>query len=362
MPNAVTSIDIRNPQHLLAMMRESDPVPSFLVDTYFPTNQATDIFPTLKVLIDYKDGEQVVAPFIQSGAKTTERPWYSTNELEPARIAVARNLTLDILNKRGFGEAVFSGASPQERAVLLTIKDLVELKAQITRRTNLMAADCMINDGYEMQYVKEDGTNDGPPITIQFHEGAADKPYYTPATPWDASNNMIMDDLQAMVTMLQRTGNKATDLVCDSAVGSMLMKNKEIRELLDNRRFELGQFEPVIEGVGAAVLGLINVKGHLLRIIEYGAEYELVDSEGKKTMKPYFQEGCVVLTSPATGRCLYGAITQIDTHDGVHVTYAEAHVPKYISDINNDSRRLQVSSKPLLVPNQKGCWVSSKVL
>ena len=43
--------------HTLLMAVESlSPVSSFLRDRYFPTNEATDVFSTTDVLVEYKDG------------------------------------------------------------------------------------------------------------------------------------------------------------------------------------------------------------------------------------------------------------------------------------------------------------------
>ena len=52
-PNAVTTIDLTDPQTLIAMVRGLEPAPSFLLDTYFPCDPGTDIFHSDKVLVDY---------------------------------------------------------------------------------------------------------------------------------------------------------------------------------------------------------------------------------------------------------------------------------------------------------------------
>ena len=41
---------------LLASVRQLPPLHTFLLDRYFPTNEATDVFATNDVLVEYKKG------------------------------------------------------------------------------------------------------------------------------------------------------------------------------------------------------------------------------------------------------------------------------------------------------------------
>ena len=50
--------------HLLASVQQLPPLHTFLLDRYFPTNAATDIFATDDVLVEYKKGSKKAAPFV----------------------------------------------------------------------------------------------------------------------------------------------------------------------------------------------------------------------------------------------------------------------------------------------------------
>ena len=52
------AIDFLNTYQLLQAVKEQPPMSTFLRDRYFPTNDATDIFATTKVLVEYKDGNR----------------------------------------------------------------------------------------------------------------------------------------------------------------------------------------------------------------------------------------------------------------------------------------------------------------
>ena len=56
---------------------------------------------------------------------------------------------------------------------------------------------------------------------------------------------------------------------------------------------------------------------------------------------------------PAAGRTCYGAVSQVEQADGEFHTYAGRRVPKYVSSAEGNTRTLTISSRPLLIPNNK---------
>lgn len=49
---------------LLMAVQQLTPAATFLRDRYFPTNDATDIFATDDVLVEFRDGSKKLAPFV----------------------------------------------------------------------------------------------------------------------------------------------------------------------------------------------------------------------------------------------------------------------------------------------------------
>lgn len=98
---------------LLASVQQLPPLHTFLLDRYFPTNAATDIFATNDVLVEYKKGHKKAAPFVapRKGGITILRDGYTMRRFTPSYIAPKRPLTIDDLRKRGFGEALYPMAS-----------------------------------------------------------------------------------------------------------------------------------------------------------------------------------------------------------------------------------------------------------
>ena len=103
-------LNIYSTHYLLAAIKELTPPTTFLRDRYFPTNDATDIFETEDVLIEYKDGNKKVAPFVspRKGGVTIHRDGSYMVRYTPPFVAPRRTLTIDELKVRGFGEALMS--------------------------------------------------------------------------------------------------------------------------------------------------------------------------------------------------------------------------------------------------------------
>lgn len=102
---------------LLMAVQQLVPAATFLRDRYFPTNDASDIFSTEDVLVEYRDGVRKLAPFVapRKGGVTILRKGYTMERYTPPFVAPRRTLTLDELRKRGFGEALYSQLTPEQR-------------------------------------------------------------------------------------------------------------------------------------------------------------------------------------------------------------------------------------------------------
>lgn len=127
-------MDLTNTYYLLAAVEEMAPEQNFFRSRYFPTDVNMDVFGTSKVLADYKESKQRRAPFVvpRIGSLPVGREGFSTYELEPPCINISMPMTIDQLTQRGFGEALMSQRTPEERAAYLQMRDLMELNARIT--------------------------------------------------------------------------------------------------------------------------------------------------------------------------------------------------------------------------------------
>lgn len=332
---------------------------TFLRDRYFPCTPATDIFPTEEVLIEYRDGNKKIAPVVapRKGGVTIKREGYTTRRFAPPLVAPKRGLTIDDLNKRGFGEDLYSQITPEQREAQVLGNDLTELSTMIDGREEYMAASAMLNNGYVLKQYADDYGEKYEEFELFFYDGESDDSKYTPSGHWTNADYDIIGDLRAMIRLLTSKGLPAEDLVFSPDVTDYIIKNKAIKELLDIRNVNIGTIAPIELPEGASRIGVINIDGHDINLISYDEQYE--DETGE--LQYFMGEGNVVLTAPASGRSLYGAVSQLEQSDGRFHTYMANRVPKYTADAEAETRTLKVSAKPLPIPKNKNAWIHAKV-
>jgi hypothetical protein len=329
---------------------------SFLKDFFFPTS-AADMFATESVLIDNMTRGRKAAPFVKKGSKITDRDTFLTDEYMPPRIAPARKLTVDDLKKRGFGESLFNGNKPNERAVLYTLKDLQDLNDQITRREEIMCAEVLINNSCVMKHINENG-DVVDTHTIKFYEGEANPQSYAPAKTWSDPTADILGDMAAMRKEVTKTGNRADILLVSPDVAEDILCNTEIRERLNNRRYDVGQVSPVALPEGAVEVCQLKVGGAVVTVVSYEETYQ--DDEGADV--PYLPAGTAIMTAYKCGHGLYGGVAQLEEGSDEFQYHESRRVPKVIVDRENDEKKVQLVAKPIMAPNSKGAWISAKVV
>lgn len=347
---------------LLASVQELAPLHTFLLDRYFPTNAASDIFATNDVLVEYKKGSKKAAPFVapRKGGITILRDGYTMKRFTPSYIAPKRPLTIDDLKKRGFGEALYSQLTPEQRQGVIMMGDLDELRGMNMRRKEAMAAEVIFTNGCVMdEYV--DDFNNFEEREVRFYDGEVNPAVYTPAAKWDTSEEsgkQMINDLAAMISMLTSRGLSATEVLVAPDVADVILANEWIIKLLDNRNYQIGGVDPETLPAGASKIARLNIKGRMIDFLCYEDTYTDVDG----TVKQYIPAGKIAVGAPAAGRTVYGAITQVEQADGEFHTYTGVDVPKYISDAAHNTREVQLSTAPLCMPNNENPFITASVL
>lgn len=344
---------------LLAAVQQLTPATSFLRDRYFPTNEATDIFSTTDVLVEYRDGSRMIAPFVapRKGGVTMVRQGYEVERYEPPFIAPRRGLSIDDLKKRGFGEALMSKLTPEQRQRIFLLSDAQELSDMITRREEQMAAEVMQTNGCVMKHIADDAT-DADEMSIRFYSGESNPATYTPTGNWETSYTGIIKDLGVMAHMLKKNGLAAIDLVCGADAADAVLNNEKLQKLLDINNYNVGRVDPIELPNGASNICKLNVKGNMINVFLYEETYR--DLDGKT--KYYIDPKNVILTAPGAGRTAYGAVSQVEQSDGELHTYPGMRVPKYLSNAEGNTRSITITSCPILMPKAKNPFIVAKVL
>lgn len=358
-------MDIYSTYYMLAAVKEMKPEHTFFKKRYFPTDMNLDVFGTSKVLVDHKKGSQKRAPFVlpRVGSVSIGREGFSTYDLEPANISLSIPLTLDQLKSRGFGEALMSQATPEQRAKMLLLGDLAELDARITRTEEWLAIQTMLDNGCTMRHQTEvqDVYED---IPVKFYDGDNNPAEFNPTTPWehsteDANGNIVVGnwyaDICSMIKMLTKRGLPASEIILGSDVADFLMEDAWVLRMLDNRRAEMGHIAPTELTEYVSQLGTFNFGGRKLTLLASDGSFE--DEDGADTK--YVPDGSVIVTAPGCGKGLYGAVTQLEK-DGEYHTYAGTRVPQHIFTIKPPTKETQLTSRPLFAPKQASPWSVAK--
>ena len=356
------AFNIYNTHTLLRSVELLAPVHSFLLDRYFPTNDASDIFSTDDVLVEYKEGTKKLAPFVvpRKGGMAIMRDGHHMERYTPPYIAPKRPLTIDDLKKRGFGEALYSQLTPEQRQGVMIMKDADDMRTMIVRRKEAMAAETIFTNGCVMRhYIDDMGRYEDK--EIRFYDGGSNPAVYAPAAMWnttEASGKQMIADVAAMISMLTSRGLPVTEVLCAPDVADVMLANEWILKLLDVKNYNIGGVDPALLPSGASKFARLNIKGRMIDFLSYEETYE---NDNGQT-KAYIPAGHIAAGAPAAGRTLYGAVTQVEQVDGEFHTYTGRFVPKYISDATSNTRELILTSCPLLVPNNKNSFITAKVL
>ena len=358
-------MNIYSTYYMLAAVRELAPEHTFFKRRYFPTNTNLDVFGTSKVLVDYKEGSQKRAPFVlpRIGSVSVGRDGFSTYDLEPANISLSMPLTLDHLRNRGFGEALMSQSTPEDRARMLLVGDLAELSARISRTEEWLAVQTMLNNGSIMQHQTErEGVFEN--VEVKFYDGDNNPALYTPGAPWthtteNADGSLKIGnwyyDIANMAKQLTKDGKPAREVILGSDVGEFLLEDLWIQKMMDNRRMEFGRIAPTELTEYITELGTFNFMGRNLTLLISDGTFE--DETGKDV--PYVEDGSVIVTAPDCGKGLYGAVTQLES-DGEFHTIAGTRVPQHLFTIQPPVKETKLTARPLFVPKRKSPWTVAK--
>ena len=304
------AINIYQTKTMLAAVKQMAPATSFLRDRYFPTG-AGDLFPTDEVLVEFKDATgNKMAPVVlpRKGSVSVEREGYVSEKMTPALIAPSRPLTIDDLNKKGFGEDLFSDRTPAERQAEILVQDLADFDQMITTREEYIAAQCIFNNGYVLkQYADKYGTK-GKEYELRFYGEGGNSAVYAPSAMWGDAAADIQGDLYQMIRMLTTKGNNASEVLLGSDVADALLKNATIQKLMDLARYNVGEINPSALPQGAALLGRLNIRGRMIDLLTYDGTY--VNEAGE--VEAFVPDKKIAVTAPGAGRGLYGAVTQME--------------------------------------------------
>ena len=345
MPNMV---DLYTPRTLAEVVRTTPPVRTFLRDRFF-TNVKT--FPTERVDIDIVKGNRKMAAFIHPmvGGEIVQAAGYETKSYAPPLINPATISTADQLLKRLPGEDMYSGKTPADRAAEKLIEEYNQLNDMTTRREEWMAAQVLTTGQLQ---VKGKGVDE----VIDF--GLTNKITLASTKKWGASAADIWGNLKDWKQQVSRNGfANANMVIMGKAAADAFLADATIKNLLDNRRIEIGAIKPEEMEGGLTYYGHLNLPG--VDIYGYDEVY-LYDETGET--KPLIPDNVVLMIpSAASFMRAYGLCTYLDDAGAWHEAETDRLLCTYVEH-RPDRRFIELQTHPLLIPDKIDSWFAATVL
>jgi hypothetical protein len=333
--------DIYTPRTLGSVIRRTPDNPSFLKDLFFSASQT---FHTETISFDVKKGKRTITPFVHplAAAPLTERIGYKTITYTPAMKKEKRALRAADLETRLPGEQPYnSGMTNAERQVQMLAEDTKDLKDNLIRAEEAMAADLMFTGAL---HIKGDKIND----VVDF--GFTNKETLSGDQRWSQSTSDFLADLRRYTTTCRtKSGYTPNVLIANAATIDEMLKNTRFYDLLNNRRTEAGNIAPQQPATnGAAYIGHISYIGVELDIYSYDNEY-IDPVSGDATAMVPANTICLASTNAAFIR-LYGANTFIPEGSDTFQTFEGQYVTRTFTNHDPDAKYLEIMSRPLYVP------------
>lgn len=352
-------LNILNTYYMLGLWEGLSPVHTFFRDRYFPT-EAGDIYAADKVLVEYRDGDHNMAPFMVESAEPIPvgRIGYEIHDYSPTKLAQSCPLTLDDLRKRGFGEAILTNLNEADRATRLVMEDIARLERRFIRSEEWLCAQTLINNGFSVDEMIDKDTV-GNIASIKYYDPSkGNDGMYTVSTKWDANGMTfrgIVADVRAICRGLAQRGLAHTDLLVGVDVADVLMNNADFRELIKTQSgimISSGIEEQLTAYDGVTTLGVINFAGNRLNVICVDEQYK---NEHGVTSN-YFPAKSIAITAPNAGHLMYAHITHLDAN-GDFSTIAAQRVPDLFVNRKTKTREMILESRPLAAPKNYSPWV-----
>lgn len=353
-------VNILDTYYMAGLWEGLSPVPTFFRDRYFPTG-AGDIYAADKVLVEYRDGDNAMAPFMVMGADpiNVKREGYEIHDYSPTYISQSRDLTADQLKQRGFGEAILSKSTEEERAAKLVSEDLALLERRFSRTEEYLCAQTMINNGFTIEEHLDENTTRTAELKYYDPLNGNDGAYTI--TQWGAGTTFadVCADIEAMCDQLSERGLPAVDLVIGRKVRDFLLSMSDFRDLVNKQSgiivAEGGIRQTLSQYQGVTFMGTINFNGYELNVIVSNEQYTGI-SGGVKARINYFPATSMMVTAPAAGHLMYAHIVHMD-EDGEIETITGKRVPDLFVDRKKKKREIILESRPLAAPQNYSPWI-----
>lgn len=352
MPN---NFDLFTTATMLKAVEIMAPIPRFLGDMFCADDGTSD---DDRLFYDYRKGKRTgLAPFVSpgTGGVSMGREPFEMRMVKFSRMAPQRDLTLNDISVRSFGENPIGGMTPAERSKRAIARDLKYLRTVNQNRRNWMVREVLIKGKLEIIRYTSNGLEKEPSMLLDFGFDS----FYDPAVKWDQSGAKFEYDIEKFMEKITEDGGDVDTIMMGPGVFDCMMDNDKYCKSLDLKNAELGELRTRYAGQGLLFRGWTR---NGIQMITDTATF-INDAGDKEYEIPY---GTILLTSTVKKplKIKHGPVTKVIGKDETSdfKTYVKKEVPFRIGDSDSDTITNRLVSCPTIIPENVGGWGIMRVL
>lgn len=329
-----------------ALIQEPAPT-TFLTKTLVKKSTVLD---TDSIEIDIVKGGQTLSAYVsrESEANNVNKRGYATLNHVAPYIYEQITATPQDLKIRDFGKNAYVSQSPQARMDAKVGEWLKILRDRRIRREEQQIA-----EGIQTGKIVVSGN--GVNFTVDYRMGSDNLVTNTGADLWGSGTENKLEQMRVDAQTISRSGaGTATDLILGEDAAVDYINDADILALLNNRRVEIGEINPVLySDMRATYLGRISYPGLNLDVWTYDGEY--VDASGN-IQKYITANKYVMMARTARVEKHYTTIENLK-----HGTMMGEEFPMWTVAQNGKSAVLSYESGPLAAIHQPDAFVCRTV-
>ncbi|MNW36158.1 Phage major capsid protein E [compost metagenome] len=330
-------------------------VEAFPKDSYYLTNtyaREGDTFTTDEVEIQTKKGHRPLAPYVNEllPGKVVLRTGFTSKTYRPALLKPMRIITRHDLKVKQVGETLINPKTPEQRYQELIVRDLSDITDTIDRRKVQQLSEIMFTGKTEQIGEGVSQILDWGFTNIEVLSGT------------DLFSNDTTDVISYLTEKVQevmeKSGRTVRRVLTTAQVGRRIVNHPTVLDKIKNGKenLDMGDLNQRILPEGVIYHGYLRQAN--LEIWSYTNSY--TDEAGNEVN--YIPAGTLALLPDGQPfEFLYGA--NLVANENGDFVFAEAKIyPQVLSEVEPPSRKLQLLSRPICVPDNVDGWYVAKVL
>lgn len=289
------AVDIFSTRYMMTVLEESFPPSSFMLDKFFTQTQTSDqAIAEFDVITIPQKSSSPQSPKLPS--KPVQAVGYKTKTTPRAYFAEKIPCEAWDMLHRLPGDNAYVEKSVLERASVRMALDLKYLRQRLYRKYELMAIEALTTGKLA---VKGDGVN----FEVDYEYDTDNLVTLAGNDVWTGTTAEIYSQLKDWAVEIQRRSGYNSDIVVlGKEAAKLFVKNAEIKEFLDNRRYQMGEVKPDRLPGGVSYIGSFPEFGDV-----YSYNWATTD-DSDELVSAFPDYGCYIGCTQAVNWRLYGPV------------------------------------------------------